>query len=230
MSKPISFLDYPFAFERIDREAIIFKATENFVLKLSNPWHQNTTSTFHSWVLTSISWNPPSPHSSHSAHSPGVLGRLIIGMISHIYRLTTNWQDKKIAIRDFFLRLANRGYASTALRTHFTAALLHLERPTFNEKWWEFEKRCFLHLPFHPDDPSSRVVQRLFRQHLLSPTAEPPLPELRNHLGHPLETNRLIIAYHRPNNLRNLLFPWIFQGLDDRPVSSFLPRQPAPGI
>jgi hypothetical protein len=166
----------------------------------------------------------------HSAHSPGVLRGLIIGMISRIYRLTTDWQDKKIAIRDFFLRLANRGYASTALRTHFTAALLHLERPTFDEKWWEFEKRCFLHLPFRPDDPSSRVIQRLFRQHLLSPPAEPPLPELRNHLGHPLETNRLIIAYHRPNNLRNLLFPRIFQGLDDRPVSSFLPRQPAPGI
>jgi hypothetical protein len=51
----------------------------------------------------------------HSAHSPGVLHGLIIGMISHIFCLTTDWQDKKIAIRAFFLRLSNCGYASTNL-------------------------------------------------------------------------------------------------------------------
>ena len=164
----------------------------------------------------------------HSAHSPGVLRGLIIGMISRIFRLTTDWRDKKIAIRAFFLRLSNRGYASTDLRMHFAAALTHLERPTFDEKWWEHEKRCFLHLPYHPDDPPSRSVQRLFRQHLLSPTAEPHLQDLRNHLACPLGTNRLIVAYHRPNNLRNLLFPRIFQELDS-PVSSFIPCQLAAG-
>jgi hypothetical protein len=159
----------------------------------------------------------------HSAHAPGVLRGLIIGMIGRIYRLTTAWKHKKIALRAFFIRLSNRGYSSTSLRMHFAAALDHLERPTFDEKWWEHEKRCFLHLPYHPDDPPSTVVQRLFRRHLLSPPAEPHLSDLRNLLECPLGTNRMIIAYHRPNNLRNLLFPRIFQELDDRPVSSFIP-------
>jgi hypothetical protein len=93
----------------------------------------------------------------------------------------------------------------------------------FDKKWYKHEKRYFLHLPFHPDDPSSRVIQRLFCQHLLEPTAKPRLPALHNHLDVLIVTNRMIIAYHRPNNLWNLFFPQIFQQLDDRPVSTLLP-------
>jgi hypothetical protein len=77
----------------------------------------------------------------------------------------------------------------------------------FDKKWYKHEKRYFLHLPFHPDDP----------------TAKPRLPALHNHLDVLIVTNRMIIAYHRPNNLWNLFFPQIFQQLDDRPVSTLLP-------
>jgi hypothetical protein len=62
----------------------------------------------------------------HSAHTPRVLRGLIIAMISHIYCLTTNWKNKKIAICAFFLCLSNCGYASTALWMHFAAALAHI--------------------------------------------------------------------------------------------------------
>ena len=143
----------------------------------------------------------------HSAHSPGVLRGLVIGMTLRIVRLTTALQDKKNSLRSFFLRLCNRGYSSDTLRKLFAEALAHTEQPTFDEKWWIREKRCFLHLPFHPDDPSSTVVQRLFHQHLLNPPAEPPLPDLCNYRNCSIGTNRLIVAYHRPNNLKNLFFP-----------------------
>jgi hypothetical protein len=162
----------------------------------------------------------------HSAHSPGVLRGLVIGMTLRILRLTTALQDKKTALRSFFLRLCNRGYAAEKLRKLFVEALAHTERPTFDENWWIHEKRCFLHLPYHPDDPSSKVVQRLFRQHLLNPPSEPPLPDLRNLVNCSIGTNRMIVAYHRPNNLRNLFFPRVFQELDDRPVSTFIPHPP----
>jgi hypothetical protein len=160
----------------------------------------------------------------HSAHSPGVLRGLVIGMTLRILRLTTALQDKRTALRSFYLRLCNRGYSSEILRKLFAEALVHTERPTFDENWWIHEKRCFLHLPYHPDDPSSTTVQRLFRQHLLNPPDEPPLPELCNLLDRSIGTNRLIVAYHRPNNLRNLLFPRVFRELDNRPVSTFIPR------
>jgi hypothetical protein len=159
----------------------------------------------------------------HSAHAPGVLRGLVTGMTSRIFRLTTSLRDKRTALRALFLRLCNRGYSSETLRTLFVAALDHLDRPAFDEKWYEHEKRCFFHLPYHPDDPSSKDIQRLFRQHLLEPNAEPRLPDLRNFMNCSIETNRMIIAYHRPNNLRNLFFPRTFQQLDNRPVSTFTP-------
>jgi hypothetical protein len=51
----------------------------------------------------------------HSAHSPGVLCGLVIGMTLQIVRLTAALQDKKTALRSFFLRLCNRGYSSDIL-------------------------------------------------------------------------------------------------------------------
>jgi hypothetical protein len=159
----------------------------------------------------------------HSAHAPGILRGLVIGMTSRIFRLTTLLQDKRKAIRSLFLRLSNRGYSSQTLRTTIAAALAYQERLMFDEKWFEHEKRCFLHLSYHPDDLPSKAIQRFFREHLLEPPAEPCLPDLRNFSGVPIETNQMIIAYHRPNNLRNLLFPRIFHQLDDTPVSTFIP-------
>ncbi len=73
-----------------------------------------------------------------------------------------------------------------------------------------------------PDNLPPKAIQRLFREHLLEPTAKPCLPNLHNFMGVSIDTNRMIIAYHCPNNLRNLFFPRIFQQLDNTPVSTFL--------
>jgi hypothetical protein len=54
--------------------------------------------------------------------------------------------------------------------------------------------------------------------------AKPPLPDLCNLLDHSIITNWLIVAYHQPNNLRNLFFPQVFQGLDNHPISTFIPH------
>ena len=60
----------------------------------------------------------------------------------------------------------------------------------------------------------------IFRKTLLKPPDEPALPDLRSLKGARLETNRLIVAYHRPHNLKNLLFPRTLMTPDDNPVSS----------
>jgi hypothetical protein len=63
----------------------------------------------------------------------------------------------------------------------------------------------FLHLRYHPSNPSSHVIQGLWRRHMLTPMNEPPLFHLKNRAGFPVEIRRLIIAYSRAPNLGNIL-------------------------
>jgi hypothetical protein len=118
----------------------------------------------------------------HSAHAPGILQGLVFGMTARIRNLTSHWQDQVTAMHNLLLRLCRRGYTSTQLRPLFDAALDRLDNPPIPDPWYH-EKRCFLHLPFHPNDPRSSTVQRLFREHLLSPRGEPVLPDLENLFG-----------------------------------------------
>jgi hypothetical protein len=91
------------------------------------------------------------------------------------------------------------------------------------------EERIFLHLPFHPCcNPSSQRFQRLFQDVLLSPPNEPILPDLRNYEDAPVGINRMIVAHHRPYNLKNLLFPRRLKEVPTQPVSSLIPGPPAP--
>lgn len=64
-----------------------------------------------------------------------------------------------------------------------------------------------------PTWPNFKVVQKLFREHMLcagNPYKNIPLPEIRNHHNKNIKINRLIIAYHQPLNLGNLLCPHKF--------------------
>ena len=162
----------------------------------------------------------------HSAHAPGILRGLVFGMTERIFRLTSHWRDKQSALKHLFLRLCNRGYTYKQLRPLFDLALARINNRPLPDPWYH-EKRCFLHLPFHPQDPSSATVQLLFREHLLSPHREPSLADLENFSGARILTNRMIVAYHRPDNQHNLLFPRVFRAPQDQPASTFLPA-PAP--
>jgi hypothetical protein len=159
-----------------------------------------------------------------SAHAPGVLRGLIIGMTKRIYALTTELPEREQALRRLFLRLRNRGYDPVILKPLFQLAIskAHSKRATATDSD-DDEKRCFLHLTYHPQDPSSQSIQKIFRKTLLKPHGEPALPDLCSFKGARLETNRMIVAYHRPNNLKNLLFPRTLREPDGKPASSFIP-------
>jgi hypothetical protein len=165
-----------------------------------------------------------------SAHAPGVLPGLIIGMTKRIYALSTEHTDRVQSLRRLFLRLCNRGHSAATLRPLFTNAIkkAHANKPAITDPY-DDEKRCYLHLDYHPNDPSSTVIQKIFRNTMLRPHGEPALPKLRSMKGYRLETNRMVIAYHRPYNLKNLLFPRILREPDDKPVSSFIPATLAIG-
>jgi len=74
-----------------------------------------------------------------------------------------------------------------------------------DEKEEASKRRVYLHLQYNPDDPSSRVIQSLWRRHVSSPSGELPLNEMTNNAGKEIEVDQLTIAYHRAPNLGNLL-------------------------
>jgi hypothetical protein len=170
----------------------------------------------------------------HSAHPPGVLQGLITGNVTRIARLTSSTQDMEVSIRAFYTRLLARGYTRRRLTPIFLKAIKKVTDPVpipismnpignpYETPGGEEEERFFLHMPYHPSDPSSKVLQRAFRETLLHPPGEPALPTLRNENGFPIRISRLTIAYHRQRNIRNVLFSRRFREVPGAPISSFL--------
>jgi hypothetical protein len=165
----------------------------------------------------------------HSTHPPGLVRGMILGGIGRIYRLTSEHSDRQTSIRAFYRRLRVRGYPAETLRPLFEEGISRASStrpvpPVVDDQ----EERIFLHLPFHPCNPSSQRLQRLFRDVLLSPPNEPVLPDLQNYHEAPLRINRMIVAHHRPYNLKNLLFPRKLKEVPTQPVSSIITGPPAP--
>ena len=76
-----------------------------------------------------------------------------------------------------------------------------------NVKTTRASRSLFFHLTYHPDDPPSSQIQRIFRETIFAPQNEPPLSILRNRTGSRLEFDALTICYSRPCNLGNMLTP-----------------------
>ena len=71
------------------------------------------------------------------------------------------------------------------------------------KKWIKSNKQIFFHLQYHPEDPPSRDIQKLWTDLVAEPTGERPLHEMKNMDGHRVGFNNLVVAYSRPLNLRN---------------------------
>src|SRR5688572_24559229 len=67
----------------------------------------------------------------------------------------------------------------------------------------EMSSTLFLHINYHPDNPSSKVVQKVFRKCCLSHQQPANLGRNQNHLDKTLWIKRLILAYHQPRNIGN---------------------------
>lgn len=165
---------------------------------------------------------PPS-----SCHTPGLTTGLIFGHFYRLFMLCSHEQDIEHEIYLFFNRLLDRGYSLPTLIPLFLNAeqkarkrrmqQLHRQqnlctglpqdtRYTASEDEAPLDSNSvFLHLRYHPSNPSSHVIQKLWRRHMLMPMNEPPLFHLKNRAGFPVEIRRLIIAYSRAPNLGNML-------------------------
>ena len=138
----------------------------------------------------------------HSAHAPGVLHGLISGNISRIYSLCSDATERKRLIASFYHRLLRRGYQPPALLPKFTRARQLAEdnsrRPTTDdtptEKTARDDTTIFLHSAYHPNNPSSAILQNTWRQAILDPPSRHILPRLRNNDDRAINLRRMIIA------------------------------------
>lgn len=148
-----------------------------------------------------------------SSHPRGVFTGTISGQILRIRRLCTYKSDADSRIQEFFSRLLARGHLSENLAPLFskaeenaTAYLLRSpeeHRELRKRKRDDSHHQVYFHLQFHPDDPPSRKIQKLWRDHVSEPAGDSPLSDMKNKMGEDVDIRKLIVAYSRPLNLGN---------------------------
>lgn len=169
---------------------------------------------------------PPS-----SAHPPGMISGLIFGGVLRIERLCSKKEDVENKLVQLYRRLLRRGYTPSKLiplfvkaRANAKAYLARSERGhalVREERKHAAKRRVFFHVKYHPQDPTSQEIQRLWQQHVANPPGKLPLATLENYQGAPVPIDQLTIAYSRHPNLRNILSVRKLQNRG-REVSSFL--------
>ncbi len=168
----------------------------------------------------------------HSCHAPGVLSGLIFGNVLRIHQLCSDTKDVTKELKLFFHRLLDRGYQFHQLTPLFQQAMdnaeVYLRRTALDHLRAQSKKktaqrhRVFLHLPYHPANPSSKTIQTVWANRVANPPGQPPLHCLTNEKGYDIPIKQLTIAWHRPPNLGNLLS---YRKLNNRTglkVSSFI--------
>ena len=145
----------------------------------------------------------------HSCHPKGLLNGLIHGMMLRFFRLSTSKETACSNVRRLLVRLKARGYHPKVLndimkkcyRRIFTTMPIRTTTTSNNVK------PVFFHLPYHPDDPSCKTIQRVFDATMSQPPGEPPLPTLQNRDGYCFGQYRFIVSYSQHKNIGSLLSP-----------------------
>ena len=182
-------------------------------------------------IVTSLYEKPSNKHlyiPSHSSHPPGVINGVVHGMIHRIWTLCSDEKDRQRRARAFVNHLRARGYdrdvilplAQAAITKQRALADGSTTRTQTDPE--ESKKRIFLHLPYHPDNPPSRQVQREWKRRVSQPKFGPKLKDFRTHHDAKMMTERLVIAYHRSHNLGNLLSYRDISKRSGPTVSSFI--------
>ena len=151
----------------------------------------------------------------HSSHPPGVLTGLIFGQILRIFSLCSTEDQMKKHMMNFFNRLIERGHKRDQLTPVFEKAVENAEaylqlteeerQEKKNAKRATGKSNIFFHVPYHPDNPSTSALQKLFRDCISAPLGKPPLEDLRNLDGELIQVRGMTVAYHRHQNLGNIL-------------------------
>lgn len=170
---------------------------------------------------------PPS-----SAHPPGMIIGLVYGMVLRLWKLCSRVSDVQRRMKTFFRRLLRRGYSKDYLLPLFAKAnenaQQHLRRTPEefkaiqDKKLVQGSRRIFFHLQYHPNDPNSKVIQRVWREQVMQPAGQRPLNQLTNYDNNKIPIDQLTIAYSRPPNFGNMFSTRKFHKRRGPKVSSFI--------
>ena len=140
-----------------------------------------------------------------SAHPPGLLPGIVYGSLFRIYTLCSDPQDQLSKTKEFYHRLIQRGYKKSQVLPLFHKAITRARSYTgpINQ---DREKLVILHMKFHPNDPSSKLIQRHWNHCVANPPGETPLQQVEGGpFDRPSGISRMMLAYNRPMNLGNHL-------------------------
>ncbi|MGA0808888.1 MAG: hypothetical protein ACO3PI_07545, partial [Burkholderiaceae bacterium] len=167
----------------------------------------------------------------HSSHPKGVFTGLIFGKILRIRRLCTDKADADAKVVEFLHQLLARGHTRNSLQPLFHKAEANAaaylartpaEHATIRQqKLDEGSSQLYFHLQYHPEDPKAREIQELWREFVSHPAGQPPSAEMCDLDRNPCGIDKLVVAYHRPLNLRNRFSVRDIHGRG-RPVSEYL--------
>ena len=152
------------------------------------------------------------------------------GNILWIHSLCSEQDDIHLRMKVFYARLLVHGYQRDLLIPALTKCIMGAS--AFNkrgsmqryvlDKDKDTQGRVFFHLTYHQRDPTSKSLQRQWRQHLLHPQRETPLWRIKNKYKITIGIKSMCLAYRRPKNLRNIFTYRKIDSLDGPPVSSDL--------
>jgi hypothetical protein len=144
-------------------------------------------------------------------------------MIYRIHNLCTDAVDIRWKTLRFYHHLTARGYKPDKLRPLFSIAITRaLHPPPAPQEPDNERNRIFFHLPFHPDDPPSSQIQKIWTDCLAAPPHRTPLAQTPNQDGDPIQLlDRMTVCYSRQLNLGNLLSYGRLEIQNGPPVSSY---------
>ena len=167
----------------------------------------------------------------HSSHAPGMISGLVFGNVLRIYQLNSSIEDVETELCLFYGRLMDRGYPREKLTPLFSKAMENASRYLSRsesyraqlkaEKMEAARRQVFYHVPYHPNNPSSSEIQRLWREIVFAPPGKTQLNHLTSH-GFPIPIDRMIVCYHRAPNLNNLFSYRKLDKIKGLKVSSYL--------
>ena len=170
----------------------------------------------------------------HSAHPPGMLQGLVFGLMETYLLQNTQWSNYITYVRLLYQRLLARGHKPDRLKTVFTAAAEHLSKKSLDipspsligdmvrkKSKLINDHHLFFHPPFGPQEISRREIQMSYARTCNRPYGHS-LRRIKNDESEmTMRIERLIIAYSRPKNLRDVLNPTKLKETDEINVSKF---------
>ena len=143
----------------------------------------------------------------HSAHPPGLLPGIVYSTLFRIFTLCSCETDKLQRTKVFFKRLIACGYKGNEIRGLFRKAITRAK--SYNGPPNDDDadhNSIILHLPFHPNDPASFLIQEAWRTHVAKPQWKMPLEHMKKpKIKEKCNIKWMIIAHKCPMNLSNLL-------------------------